>query len=537
MSGLPRLDGRQDVQQQPAPFAHANDRLASKKPSSSLKQHSSHSSGDRVSHSPSSVIPARAATEPASAYTLRGASSQPFSPTSLIDAAFRSREEPSSTEHQTRQTHSSPSIAKMRPKFTQLAIGETADRKQTGSSRLVSGVHYNGSTAVPEPLTLSAGHKRTATGFVKPSADDHPYSSSVNGAERRRSKSIGSTAHGNRIAALSVHLRTRLSYAAAKIEQTQRSHGFQNTLPSHLLQSDRSPSVPTIEPPECIQHGRGSLGLTEVGTPNRTTSMPAPDPLPRPHSYSLNGPTRLSPVHRSEHSLSSSHEPPKLHTPLSSLASVPRLAPPADIIPRNDSTRRRRPNPNNSASQQLGIFYPRHRRHHSQQSLSTIKRNSSSESVLVPETPPLRPTEYRASTPHNGLSSQRRQNSSMEQDAIETLLFMSSPGHSGHCSNSQPSQSQKSRIHSSMTSTHTQSRAPRNQPTHVDTGTNQSLTVYRSPVIGLEAQAGDEIDRILDQMDSDSEDEKSFPSRPSKALGSSSMPSGNSHGRNGRFRP
>jgi hypothetical protein len=265
--------------------------------------------------------------------------------------------------------------------------------------------------------------------------------------------------------------------------------------------------------------------------------MSVPDPLPKPHLYSLNDPTRLSPTVTSEASLSSSQsELPKLRSPFS-LPGVPRLAPPADIIPKSDSIRRRRPNPNDPTRQPQHVPYPRHRRHHSQQSLSTIKRNSSTETVLVPETPPLRPTEDRTSTPHDGLSNQQSQNSSMEQDAIETLLFMSSPGHSGHCSNSQPSQSQKSRIRSSITSANPQLSAPRSQPTHVATGTNRPSRAYRGPVIGLETEAGDEIDRMLDQMDSDSEDDKDFSSRHSKSLSSSSMPSGSSHRGTAPFRP
>jgi hypothetical protein len=250
MSGLPHLDGRQHVQHaceplHPAPFAHANNHLVSSKPSSSLKQHSSHISSSRGSNSPSSLIPARATTEPASGHTTRGLTSQAFSPTSSIDTVSPSQGEPPNTEYQAKQTRSLSSRALMRPNFTQLAIGEIGDRRQAESKHSVSGVHNNGSTPVPEPLRLSAmaaGHKRTATGFIKPSVEDHPYSSSVNGTERRRSKSIGSTAHGNRIAAVIILCKSSsLRHSLANINLVVRA-------PSHasIICGGQSRAKPTI---------------------------------------------------------------------------------------------------------------------------------------------------------------------------------------------------------------------------------------------------------------------------------------------------
>ncbi|KNG81503.1 hypothetical protein ANOM_009999 [Aspergillus nomiae NRRL 13137] len=328
---------------------------------------------------------------------------------------------------------------------------------------------------------------------------------------------------------LSVHLRTRLSYAAAKIEASRRSQSSQNKLPLDLLHGDRSSSTPATNPFERIGQGGG---LMEPGSPGAITSMSVPDTVPKSHLYSFNDPMRLSPTARSEDSAPSlKSDPRKSHTPLSSLPRFARLAPPADIIPRSDSSRRRRPNPNDPTSQTQNFPYSRHRRHHSQQSISTIKRNSSSETVLVPETPPLRPL------PHDGLLTQQShsQNSSMEQDAIETLLFMSSPGHSGYCSNSQPSRSQPNHTHSSNTSAQTKYSAPGSQDTHMLADTAQLPPIYRDSGVGLEAQAGDEIDRLLDQMDSDSEDEKNYPSTHSNSISSRSTPSGSSQRRNPRL--
>lgn len=92
----------------------------------------------------------------------------------------------------------------------------------------------------------------------------------------------------------------------------------------------------------------------------------------------------------------------------------------------------------------------------------------------------------------------------MEQDAIETLLFMSSPGNSGYRSNSQPSQQQNHFPSSIGTST----GVPWTQNSQSDHDSSQPTGKKEALESGLEANAGDEIDRMLDQMESDSEDEK-----------------------------
>ncbi|KAE8355291.1 hypothetical protein BDV28DRAFT_51267 [Aspergillus coremiiformis] len=537
MSGLPHLHGRQHVQhaqpsslqcdpENPAPYAPANNQLDS----TNAKQNSGEVSGPC-----SSIVRASVAVEPASEYTLHVASSQASNLTSQIDVASHSQTESLTTEYSTGQTFSSPTKSQMRPRYTQITGADATERKQTESKRLVSSVHNNGSTAVPEPpspSSMTAGHKRTATGFIKPSVEEQPYSPSTTGIERRCSNSISSATHGNKIAALSVHLRTRLSYAAAKVEASRRAQSFRSKSLLDLRQCDRSSSIPAPDMLERIGRGIGSQGPTESGSPDAINSMSAPDTSPKSRLYSLNDPMRLSPTARSEDSPSLKSDLQKSRTPFSSIHPISRLAPPPDIIPRSDSTRRRRLNPNEPTNQPKNAPYHRHRRHNSQQSMSTIKRTSSSETVFVPATPPLRPL------PYEGLSSQpsHSQNSSMEQDAIETLLFMSSPGHSGYGSNSQPSRSQPHRLHRNITSTQTKPSAPGSQSTNAKANTAQPPTGYRGPSMGLEAQAGDEIDRLLDEMDSDSEDEKNYPSSHSNSISTGSTPGGRSQGRNPPFR-
>ena len=91
----------------------------------------------------------------------------------------------------------------------------------------------------------------------------------------------------------------------------------------------------------------------------------------------------------------------------------------------------------------------------------------------------------------------------MEQDAIETLLFMSSPGNSAYHPSSQRQQS-TSHISQTSLSTESSTRGSQLQDSQAAGEDHRRAGQARY----LEAQAGDEIDRMLDQMeDSDSVNE------------------------------
>ena len=99
----------------------------------------------------------------------------------------------------------------------------------------------------------------------------------------------------------------------------------------------------------------------------------------------------------------------------------------------------------------------------------------------------------------------------MEQDAIETLMFMSSPENSGYRFSPRPLQptstqsSQNESINASSNGAHPDgSQGSQSSESHNGRG------LERKP--GLEAHAGDDIDRLLDQMDSDSDDEDRYAS-------------------------
>ncbi|KAJ5316614.1 hypothetical protein N7508_001122 [Penicillium antarcticum] len=330
---------------------------------------------------------------------------------------------------------------------------------------------------------LAPGQKRTATGDIKPVSLETPVTySEANGAARRRSKSTGSSAYGSRIAQLSVHIRTRLSYAAAKVEKEKEKARLS-------LEAGPHPTLRTY-------HSASPLS----NAPSDIASAPEmhPPSLSHQSSNSSNGNSSRFPSHsRSRSAFSSPH-----------LLSIPKLlAPPVDIISSNGDTRRRRPDPN-AISKPNHSPVSRHRRHHSHQ------ENGLNLPVLGPGTPSLSSTTRAPTSTPNGFYRPRTnsENTSMEQDAIETLMFMSSPENSGYRFSPRPLQpeSTQSSLNGSINTNGTNyngSQDSQSSSAHSGRGYERHETKQ-----ALESHAGDDIDRLLDQMDSDSEDEGRYAS-------------------------
>ncbi|KAJ5627161.1 hypothetical protein N7528_004588 [Penicillium herquei] len=385
-----------------------------------------------------------------------------------------------------------------------LPVGRNGNGIQEGVHTSVE--HKTGSFSPPQSpnrsnpragngVSFAPGHKRTATGDIKsvassvgipPNQDDDNI-----GAARRRSKSTGSPAYGSRIAQLSVHIRTRLSYAAAKIEKTRQAREKDTQLALRGLEILSSASTPN---------------------PSGATSTP-PGSTPTSHPQNL---TSTSTSHNS-----SSHN--RSQSAISSpgkLLPFPKLAPPVDIISSNGDTRRRRPNPNTGLKEFNRSPYVRHhRRHHSVQEPSVTKTLGPSP-VLGPDTPHIPPSaRMPLSAQHEVYRSRTHsQSTSMEQDAIETLLFMSSPENSGYRSSPRPLQPPASQLslNESIRSHFNGVSDQSSQSDKSHNGRNFELEL-RPSGFGLESNAGDEIDRILDQMESDSEDDERYASHRPRA--------------------
>ncbi|CBF69682.1 hypothetical protein AN6333.2 [Aspergillus nidulans FGSC A4] len=342
--------------------------------------------------------------------------------------------------------------------------------------------------------TEASGHTRSSTNL--PGAQHSPR---VGDIGRRRSQSTGFGSRGSRIAALSVQLRTRLSYAAARIEKARQSQS-QYQSPTGLLQKNSSTPILSVE--TLSRTGQPSLGEPgdqfEAGSPDGTT-VSAPDAPAASSRHPFEGPIRQT-LNATIDVNSQTQPDLNKHAEYHPELRPPRLAPPADIDPGRVNRQRRRPNPNNPSNPSRYAPFPLHRRGRSQQELV-----ADTEVTRVPETPPLCPSNDNG-IPFHGWSD-NSQSSSMEQDAIETLLFMSSPGTSGYHSNSQNSQ--------------------RNQDVrNIDDSASQSVKWHgslngtqsdrQSGLTGtVETRTGDEIDLMLDQMNSDSDDDADYTFRRS----------------------
>ncbi|KAL4803470.1 hypothetical protein BDV18DRAFT_41370 [Aspergillus unguis] len=374
-----------------------------------------------------------------------------------------------------------------------------------------------GHQRIPEDMgTESRDVRRTeASGYTKPSTSP-PNAQQVPGLDaigRRRAQSIGSGPRGSRIAALSVQLRTRLSHAAARIEK-KRQPQPQYQSPVGMLQKNSSAPILNVEtlsrtgqplPIADLEDQR----LMEIGSPIGTT-ISAPDASETTSPHPLEAPLRHIVASSSDLYPPPQSDPQRYFERSSSEQPVrPGLAPPVEIAPSNVKGQRRRPNPNVPASSARYTPFPLHRRGRSQQEFQM-----DTEIDRVPETPPLISSTLNTSGSYNTLS-ENSQSSSMEQDAIETLLFMSSPGTSGYHSASQSSQRNQdfANIDSSMSQNVTRGAI-------VDDG----LTSRRQPgSYGTrQPKTADEIDLLLDQMASDSDDDVSY-TRPSRLESQSSV--------------
>lgn len=272
-----------------------------------------------------------------------------------------------------------------------------------------------------------------------------------------------------------MHIRTRLSYAAAKVEKSRQLRGADSQL-----------GIPN-----------GLLGHASNSTSNSQDLTLRTLASNTPHAYHTHS--------RSQSALS----------PPNKLLTTPKLAPPADIISSNSDSRRRRPNPNAVSKPPNHSPRSRHRRYHSVQEPPST-RSVGSPTVLGPETPSLQSSAHfnGPTSSQNGFYGSRTQsqNTSMEQDAIETLLFMSSPENSGYRSSPRPLQSASTQnsLNASLYGNGIGTMPGSNQSSQSSNYRNGIGS--KGTAIGLETHAGDEIDRILDQMESDSEDEGRFAS-------------------------
>ncbi|CDM34439.1 hypothetical protein DTO013E5_4948 [Penicillium roqueforti] len=417
---------------------------------------------DSLSSFPSSANGNSQSTEFGNSHTLNGHTSIPWVDPELLESQLAPHIQP---------VNGGASVDRWQPSLSPIKAGNVSISPPPSPKHSRTRSNFD--------ARLAPGQKRTAAGDFKSTLDPPTaHSADANGAARQRSKSTGSSAHGSRIAQLSVHIRTRLSYAAAKVEQARQSR---EATPQTALRTRNMPLSPSDK--ASLPAGNSTHFLQDSQT-------------------SSNGNSRYFPSHNRSRSACSSNQ----------FLPIPKLAPPVDIIASNGHNQRRRPNPNAISNPSNRSPISHHRRHHSHQE-NGLTPPLNGQAVLGPGTPSLSSSHTHAPPTPNAFYRLRTQsqNTLMEQDAIETLMFMSSPENSGYRFSPRPLQptstqsSQNESVHASSNGAHPDgSQGSQSSESHNGRG------LERKP--GLEAHAGDDIDRLLDQMDSDSDDEDRYAS-------------------------
>ncbi|KAG6999566.1 hypothetical protein G7Y79_00034g069890 [Physcia stellaris] len=323
--------------------------------------------------------------------------------------------------------------------------------------------------------------KRTADGQLKQGNSISPTSPSKT-SKHDHSRTSSTTSRSSQIGDLSATLKTRLTYAMVKVQNGWESRNI-NDLEAHITSAQTSPisTTSTLRRPydfprpgsSSTQPDRSSVGFmqssersTATATPENVSSAPHQHTGTAGLDYAYHSATQSPPSASSgrtyesfwrEHSHSNSNKPlgPVTASSPAAKATRPSLAPPADIAPRAPA-RRTQP-----------ISSPHH-----------PPRLQTGPSTTMPATPP----------PPSSQSSLRapRENTAEDMDAIETLVYMSSPKNPSY----NPSPQRKQAV------------LPKTPLRHyVDSSVGQG----RAEATRLKTVA--DVDRLLDEMGSSSDEE------------------------------
>lgn len=297
--------------------------------------------------------------------------------------------------------------------------------------------------------------KRTASGQVK-SAENGHWASSTGANPHGHSRNTSTASKSGQVSELSHELRTRLSYAMFKVQ-----NGWQ----SHNLNELEAMALPRLSPSSGISQLQRAAGVPT--SPSQHAHYPA-----KAFQYTQHSPpfTR-SPYEQPDLRQVSTQAPP-LHHPMPNDTSAPHsphrgpsLAPPVDILPRTS-----RPlHPLNMQPPQLNT--------------TNLYRDGTGNlaSPTVTTSTPLTPIRRPASSIRTP-----SQKADAEKDAVETLMFMSSPGNSGY---------HPAAFHGAATSP-VRSDGSMMSPTKKITFASRNPS--KAPVGRLNTTA--DIDRVLDEM-------------------------------------
>jgi hypothetical protein len=379
-------------------------------------------------------------------------------------------------------------------------------------------------SAVRPNLTIAptAGLKRTADGQVKPAHSGSPVSPHVRGHSRTTSAVSNASAASSRIgevryipkmtwrvtdiAQISSELRARLSYAMVKVNNGWQSNSIDEVESMASQAGSPTSSTSTL-------HGRRNL----ITSPRTAIASIQANTITVPPSSGIQVPTRDFDLYSGSDQPSRTYEsfwrdhstnlPSQRYSSNASPQPSKSLAPPADI----------RPTPTSRRSGTPKFSKP--------PTMPAKGSNSSLPSVHSPN--PQTPN--RGARRENPVIQTPTQKTIQEQDAIETLLFMSSPGNSGNMGHNFPPRSQASPQQSPLrTEFNTQQRrGPQGRKVGFEIETNSASTgsseaggaEYRSKhrsrpkTLAVAANVRDReevIDRLLEETGDSSSDEETL---------------------------
>ncbi|KAH8678841.1 hypothetical protein BGZ60DRAFT_252241 [Tricladium varicosporioides] len=253
-------------------------------------------------------------------------------------------------------------------------------------------------------IPSAAGQKRTADGQVKSGGSGSPESPKKRGHSRNTSNVSSASVASSRIGEISAELRTRLSYAMVKV-----NNGWQSNSIDEVESLASQAGSPTSS--NSTLHGRRNVitsPRTAIANIQGQVSGPSSQQSGDFDLYSTSGqPSRTYESFWRDHSAVPAHR--YSSHPSQSSPPTKSLAPPADIRPTLTSRRSGTPKfskpptmPGQHSNSSLRSSTPR-----------TPNRHDYRDNTIIQIQTPTQKT-------------------IQEQDAIETLLFMSSPGNSGN---------------------------------------------------------------------------------------------------------
>ncbi|KFY24719.1 hypothetical protein V493_05071 [Pseudogymnoascus sp. VKM F-4281 (FW-2241)] len=377
----------------------------------------------------------------------------------------------------------------------------------------------NGLTRVDDmpqlAVATNAGQKRTIDGYVRrssgSSSSDSPAFHSK-GRHTRNASAVSAASSAMSPRELTSELRTRLSYAMVKVNKGWES------LPIYEVESLASQSgspTPSNSTINGRRHTIASPRATIASLQGLSGASPKPHPSAAAPTNSQESVSEGQPSSRTYESFwrEQSQRQIGLSASLSSPSSSQiSLQPSAELSSASRTYPNYRRSPVKSSKPHML----------SAASSSDLSQSSLSSGSAAPDTPA-----QDTKPPHRGDSVLQTptQKSLQEQDAIETLLFMSSPGNP-MLNNFPGSQNQGSRMQSplktelgSQGTSDGKSDESSVTPRAYETGTARYRGRRRIGILGKGRLGEDELDRMLDTMENadSSDDEIELPTTPMRS--------------------